>query len=702
MIKNILIALTLATGLNVYAQEPDFCTTHSLSDEVLANNPAQKITYDQLNDKVESFIQNKRLQRASSAAAVGTEKVIPVVFHIIHDYNSSYLSEEQVASAVENINLDFQKQNADTIDIIPEFQDIADDLNLTFRLAKLDPNGNCTKGVTRTYSDLTNTAGENVKALVKWDPSKYLNVWIVETIASGAGGYSYIPGTAPGFDSNAGIVVTHNQFGATGTSNGSGFSRHTLSHEIGHYLGLRHTWGGTNSPGDATNCGSDDGVEDTPQCIGQSFNCDLTIATCDGNLDNVQNIMCYAGCPNMFTTGQGERIHAYLNTHTTSNAPRRNLWQQSNLIATGTNDGYTEQECLPIADIFNKNTTTCVNQNLPIKGYVYNVNNVDITWETPGAINPTATGESINVKYTEPGYYQVKLIATNSAGVATVEKTDYILVKNTTNATPLPFYSDFESTLDVNTPSLDNSWYTSSDYSEQWEESNSGENSNKGYKARTLNFDGLGQATLELPVLDFTDAASGVKLYFSYAYNKRGPSVEDRLLVYFTKNCGVHWQKRKTISTANLVTSSGSNPSWVPTQASDWVQTSVNLAPGIGIEDLQVKFVLEGEGGSYVYIDNIEIHSFPVGTEEYELSSNSLDIYPNPITDQSVIEINTEINNTFTVSVTNVLGQSIFQLSQVADLEQTIIDMPNSLQKGVYFVNLNIDGKQTTRKIQIQ
>lgn len=695
------MAILLATGLNSYAQEPDFCTTHSLSQEVLENNPEQKKAFYDLEDKVRSFVQNKNLNRLASAA-VGTEKVIPVVFHIIHDYNSSYLSEAQVASAVDNINLDFQKQNADTIDIVPAFQGIADDLNLTFRLAKIDPDGNCTKGVTRTFSDLTNTAGENVKSLVKWDPSKYLNVWIVETIASGAGGYSYLPGNAPGNDANAGIVVTHTQFGATGTSNGSGFSRHTLSHEIGHYLGLNHTWGWSNSPGDADNCFSDDGVNDTPQCIGQSFNCDLTIATCDGSLDNVQNIMCYAGCPNMFTTGQGERIHGFLNTHTTNNAPRRNLWQQANLIATGTNDGYNEPECLPIADIYTENTSTCVGQNLTLNGYVYNVNSVDINWDLPGSTTPTLTGETISPQYDTPGTYSVTMTATNSAGNTQVVKTDYITVRNTLDAQHLPFYNDFENNLNINNPTSSTSWFSYSEQSETWEQSSQGLNNSQGYKARTRHFDGEGTATLELPVLNFTSAVNGVKLYFDYAYNQAGPSVNDKLYVYISKNCGVFWQKRKTITGENLITSSGFNPSWTPSQNADWKQSFVNLNTGVGEEDLLIKFVLEGESGSYVYLDNIEIHSFPVGTDEFDASTTGLNIYPNPTTSNSVIEVKTEINNTFEVQMTNVLGQTVFHSLEVADQETTTLNVPKGLSSGIYFVNLNVDGKQISKKVQVQ
>jgi len=700
MIKNTLFALGLLFSAFSNAQESDFCTTHSLSDAVLNSDPAAKAEYERLEQGYKTFAQQKNMFR--SAAPIGVEKVIPVVFHIIHDYNTGYISDEQVESAIENINLDFQKLNSDTIDIVSDFVDIAADLNLSFRLAQLDPQGNCTKGVTRTYSNLTHTAGENVKALIKWDPSKYLNVWIVETIASGAGGYSYLPGSAPGNDNNAGILVINTQFGATGTSNGSGFSKHTLSHEIGHYLGLPHTWGGTNTPGLPGNCNSDDGIADTPECLGQSFNCDLTIETC-GSLDNVQNFMCYAGCPNMFTEGQGDRVHYYLDNHTSGNAPRNGLWQQSNLVATGTNDGYLNQECTPIADIYADVTTTCVGDEILINGFAHNADSTNYNWTVTGSSTTTVSGSNIYATYSTPGIYPVTLEVSNSVGTATVNKTDYIIVRSNANQETLPYYEAFETALDLNDPLNSSSWFTSSDYTETWEASTSGYNSANGYMARTKNFTDLGRTTLELPFIDFTNSQSGTKLFFNYAYKQRNSLVEDKLMVYISKNCGKTWSKRKTINIEDLITSTGTQSStWEPQSSSDWKQTSVGMTTVSGDAGILIRFVLEGENGNYLYIDGLEIHNFNVGIEETVLDENALDIYPNPITNESVIEINSEIGGNYQLSITNVLGQVVYNHANQIEQTKQIIAVPTQLNNGMYFINLNINGKHTTKKVQVQ
>jgi len=95
------------------------------------------------------------------------------------------------------INQDFNGTNSGFYQVVSAFSSVKSDVEITFALAQLDPDGNPTNGVTRTSSNLTDSAGENVKSLVQWDTDMYLNVWVVDNIESGAGAYAYFPGTAP-------------------------------------------------------------------------------------------------------------------------------------------------------------------------------------------------------------------------------------------------------------------------------------------------------------------------------------------------------------------------------------------------------------------------------------------------------------------------------------------------------------------------
>jgi hypothetical protein len=186
----------------------------------LSQHPELQIQRDELEAFTQQFT-------SSSDRAI---KVVPIVFHVIHNYGSENIAKSQIEDAVRIINEDYQLLNPDQDDVIAAFSSIVANVEFEFRLAQLDPNGNCTDGITRTASTLTFNADDNVKELVVWPRNKYLNVWVVDNISFGAGGYAYLPGSAQA--AVDGIVVLHTQLGSIGTSGGSNFSARTLTHEI--------------------------------------------------------------------------------------------------------------------------------------------------------------------------------------------------------------------------------------------------------------------------------------------------------------------------------------------------------------------------------------------------------------------------------------------------------------------------------------
>ena len=278
----------------------------------------------------------EEIQSIINSRTYFSQKTIPVVIHIIYNDSYSNISNSQVYSALTALNEDFNASNSDFSSVVSSFSGVKSDVEITFSLANIAPDGSVTSGITRTQSDLTDSAGENVKSLVLWDTDMYLNIWVVDNIESGAGAYAYYPGTAP--SGAEGIVCRHNQFGTTGTSSSSNFAATTLTHEIGHYLNLAHTWGDSNDPELSENCGYDDNVDDTPNTIGTLYGCNTSQSTCS-SLDNVQNFMDYTECTNMFTEGQRSRVHAALHS---AQGGRVNLWQYENLLATGVLD---ESDC---------------------------------------------------------------------------------------------------------------------------------------------------------------------------------------------------------------------------------------------------------------------------------------------------------------------------------------------------------------------
>ena len=107
-------------------------------------------------------------------------KIIPVVFHIIHNGHligeEENISPEQIEDAMRLINEDFNAINEDLDNVISEFINIVGDADVEFRLAQRDPEGNCTSGITRTFSEMTNQANDCVKSIISWDDTKYINI----------------------------------------------------------------------------------------------------------------------------------------------------------------------------------------------------------------------------------------------------------------------------------------------------------------------------------------------------------------------------------------------------------------------------------------------------------------------------------------------------------------------------------------------
>lgn len=225
------------------------------------------------------FLENNKTYITDHAGNLRTVYTIPIVFHILHEYGTENITDAQVIDQVNILNRDFMKLNADTANVINPYKPLIGNANIQFKLAAIDPDGNCTNGINRIFTHETKIGDDNSK-LVSWDRSKYLNVWVVKNMANGVAGYAYYPSavTSGVMIFVDGIIIRHNYIGSIGTS--SPTNSRALTHEIGHYLGLAHTWGNTNNP--VVACG-DDGIQDTPVTRGHN-NCSNRVSIfCDNN-----------------------------------------------------------------------------------------------------------------------------------------------------------------------------------------------------------------------------------------------------------------------------------------------------------------------------------------------------------------------------------------------------------------------------------
>jgi hypothetical protein len=186
---------------------------------------------------------------------------IPVVVHVVYNTNAQNISDAQVQSQIDILNQDFQKLNADTTAVPSAFKPLIADCKIQFCLAKQDPYGNPTTGILRKYTSKTAFSdNDDIKKSGRggddaWPASSYLNLW-VGNLSGGLLGYAQFPGGTAATD---GVVVLYSAFGNTGTVSAPYHKGRTTTHEVGHWLNLRHIWGD-----DSGACTGSDGVGDTP------------------------------------------------------------------------------------------------------------------------------------------------------------------------------------------------------------------------------------------------------------------------------------------------------------------------------------------------------------------------------------------------------------------------------------------------------
>ncbi|GIS08452.1 MAG: hypothetical protein CM15mP112_05640 [Flavobacteriales bacterium] len=195
---------------------------------------------------------------------------IPVVVHVVYYNNTENISDQQIFSQIDILNEDFRRLNSDTINTPAAFQSVAADTEIEFCLATRDPNGNPTNGITRTSTTQTSfSTNDGVKYSSSggkdaWNTSKYLNMWVCD-LSGGLLGYTQFPG---GTASSDGVVCDYAYFGDIGTASSPYDLGRTTTHEVGHWLNLRHIWGDSN-------CGNDF-CNDTPEHSGSNYGCPST------------------------------------------------------------------------------------------------------------------------------------------------------------------------------------------------------------------------------------------------------------------------------------------------------------------------------------------------------------------------------------------------------------------------------------------
>ncbi|MEQ9467356.1 MAG: M43 family zinc metalloprotease [Ekhidna sp.] len=577
----------------------------------------------------ENWLSTKIAQRRQQThQPLATLYQIPVVVHIFHKGEpvgtGVNLSEERIKAQIDTLTADFRRQNADAVNTPAAFLPVAADVEVEFVLAKQDPAGNPTNGIVRLQGSRNSYRANSHRPLLRsesyWPPEHYLN--IVVTDLEVFIGYASFPlydfeGIINETDDYIfdGVLIDYEYFGVNPSAQNFESYGRTLTHEVGHYLGLRHIWGDGN-------CSVDDFVDDTPLANSDNGNytspCtfpnpDDDIICTPGEPEMFQNYMDYTDdiCMNLFTEGQKTRMRTILENSpnrlslTTSPGLTEPTRFADDLAATNILEPQTvecETSVSPTVRIVNYGTTevTTYDVQLLIDGSPIGAPQSIVTTLAPLASDTvTFSAQLIN---DAPVDITFQLSNVNGGTDGDLSNNSITKTLTATSSGNLPFFENFEGSIE-----------TLGDFGADfpWEVVNAPKElpTNNAFIFKSHNnTEWFGEATIfKTPVFDLTGLPSG-EIRFSYAHANPPDAFYDGLMIKASLDCGETFPDIIFSSFGpNLATATEVDSYFTPANQLEWMDTLISITDYRNIDGVQFAFVGINGGGNNIFIDEIEV-----------------------------------------------------------------------------------------------
>jgi len=620
----------------------------------------------------EDWITKKIVEKNSKPQIMKVQaetRVIPVVVHVLHNGTAvgvqANISDAQILSQIRVLNEDFRRKNADAIRTPSEFLPVAADANIEFVLAKQDPNGLPTTGIVRKQGPKTIYAPEDATLIgqtSQWNPEEYLNIWVVPLVSPFLGYATFPTSNLPGLNFSPtaairdGITVDYLFFG-TGPGTAANTTGRTATHEVGHYLGLRHIWG------DEAGCELDDFVQDTPSQDNPNntiCNDNPSRFSC-GNSNMIQNYMDYTPdrCMNLFTKGQVDRFDVVL-----TNSPRRATLVNSR----GTKDPILPSRDVSLSKVVNPADALCQTNVAPQveiqnRGFeLVSSVRIEFRWngnliESKRFTTELRTTEKVTLTFGnldtrgEVNEFSFTVVQVN-------DQSDLVSSNNTLSTRPVQ-QGQLTLPYAVSLSTLPETWIIGNpDQSLTWEKTNLtiDGSAQPALFIRHYEYEAQGQLDYFIsPQIDLTKYPNA-QLVFEVAhapYNQAG--FQDELLVAIAPDCSLDfdiitppYKKNGT----RLQTADPTVNEFIPTSNAQFRTEIVNLSKFKDLGKVRLALITKNAFGNNIFLRNIRV----VPTEEFKYDLKIDDVIaPSPISAGTHAQEIVRITNTGNLPITKFL-----------------------------------------------